>query len=182
MPGWQRLFDAVGAILVVALMIAPPAAAYLLTDNLKRMIVFSALIGVASAISGYWVAHALDVSIAGCMASMSGVMFLLAFLLAPNRGILAIVNRRRRQKWEFAIAMLVIHLFTHEDLPEADTECRYEHLTEHLNWSEHFASEVVEHATRDRQVRLEQGLLKLTEGGREMARSAIIHWAPAPSR
>jgi manganese/zinc/iron transport system permease protein len=58
-------FDAVGSILVVALMIGPPAAAYLLTDRLPRLIGLSALIGVLSAGSGYWLAHALDASIAG---------------------------------------------------------------------------------------------------------------------
>ncbi len=45
-------FDAVGSILVVALMIGPPAAAYLLTDDLKRMLVLSVLIGVFSSIAG----------------------------------------------------------------------------------------------------------------------------------
>ncbi|MDX1784280.1 MAG: metal ABC transporter permease, partial [Aequorivita vladivostokensis] len=50
-------FDAVGAILVVALMIAPAATAYLLTEDLKKMIWLSVLFGVFSAISGYWVAN-----------------------------------------------------------------------------------------------------------------------------
>ncbi len=42
-------FDAVGSVLVVALMVTPAAAAYLLTNNLRRMLVLSALIGVISA-------------------------------------------------------------------------------------------------------------------------------------
>ena len=58
-------FDVVGSILVVALMIAPPAAAWLLTDRLPTLLVLSALIGVASAVAGYWLARGLDVSIAG---------------------------------------------------------------------------------------------------------------------
>jgi len=66
-------FDAVGSILVVALMIAPPATAYLITDRLSRMIIYSAVFGVLSAISGYWFAHLLDASIAGSMATMAGV-------------------------------------------------------------------------------------------------------------
>src|SRR5919107_1892374 len=74
-------FDAVGSVLVVAFMIAPPAAAYLLTDRLSRMLIYSALIGVFSAISGYWLAHPLDASIAGSMATMTGISFLLAYLL-----------------------------------------------------------------------------------------------------
>jgi manganese/zinc/iron transport system permease protein len=116
-------FDAVGSILVVALMIAPPAAAYLLTDRLPRMIGLSALIGIASAISGYWLARALDASIAGSMATMAGVYFALVFLLAPERGLIAIARRRGRQRWEFAQTMLAIHLLNHEGLPEAEEEC-----------------------------------------------------------
>src|SRR5690606_11933983 len=76
-------FDSVGSVLVVALMIAPPAAAYLLTDRLGHMIGISAALGAVSALAGYWLASALDASIAGAMATMAGVVFGLALLLAP---------------------------------------------------------------------------------------------------
>ena len=46
-------FDAVGSILVVAFFIIPPAAAYLLTDRLPRMLAYSSLIGAAGAYTGY---------------------------------------------------------------------------------------------------------------------------------
>lgn len=91
-------FDAVGSILVIALMIAPPAAAYLLTDRLSAMLLLSVLIGVSSAISGYWLAHLLDASIAGAMATMAGAHFALALLFAPEQGIVARALRRRRQR------------------------------------------------------------------------------------
>ena len=107
-------FDAVGSILVVALMIAPPAAAYLLTDRLPRLLLLAAAIGAASALAGYWLAYALDASIAGAMATMTGVAFGLALLLAPDRGLLAAARRRARQKLEFAQTMLAIHLANHE--------------------------------------------------------------------
>lgn len=115
-------FDAVGSILVVALMIAPPATAYLLTDSLPRMIGLSALTGALSALSGYWVAHLLDASIAGAMATMAGVLFGLVFLLAPERGLVAIARRRGRQRIEFARKALAIHLYNHEGLPDAAEE------------------------------------------------------------
>ena len=76
-------FDAVGAILVVALMIAPAATAYLLTTDLKKMLILSIVFGVFSAISGYWVAHWLDASISGSMTTMLGLVFLLVYLFAP---------------------------------------------------------------------------------------------------
>jgi manganese/zinc/iron transport system permease protein len=168
-------FDAVGSILVVALMIAPPAAAYLLTDRLWLMIVLSATIGVASAVLGYWAAHLMDASIAGSMATAAGFLFCGAFLLAPGRGLLAIARRRVRQRWEFALRMLAVHLFNHEGLPEAAEECRVDHLHDHISWEPGFAQRVVRYAERKRAVIEEEGLLRLTEEGRGIARHAVVH-------
>src|SRR5690606_28249640 len=56
-------FDAVGSILVVALIVGPAAAAYLLTDRLGVMLLLSGLIGAVAAVGGYWLAYALDASI-----------------------------------------------------------------------------------------------------------------------
>ena len=82
-------FEAVGAILVVALLIAPPATAYLLTDNFKKMLLIAAGFGILSSISGYYLASWADGSIAGAMATMAGVFFGITFIFAPEHGILA---------------------------------------------------------------------------------------------
>ena len=167
-------FDAVGSILVIALMIAPPAAAYLLTDHLSRMIGLSAGIGAASAISGYWLAHLLDASIAGSMATMAGVIFGLVFLFAPERGLVALARRRASQRLEFAQRMLVIHLMNHEGKREAEEENRVDHLHRHLRWSPAFAERIVRAAERRELVRCEESEeLELTERGRELAQAAI---------
>src|SRR5690606_4631177 len=91
-------FDAVGSILVVALIVGPPATAYLLTDRLGVLLLLSSGIGGAAAISGYWVAHALDTSIAGSMASAVGVLFGITLLFAPHQGLVAIARRRTSQR------------------------------------------------------------------------------------
>lgn len=82
-------FESVGAILVVALLIAPAAAAYLLTDNLKWMLVIACIAGVAASVTGYYIAVWLDGSIAGAIAMMAGVIFIVAMLFSPTHGILA---------------------------------------------------------------------------------------------
>ena len=164
-------FDVAGSILVVALMIAPAAAAWLLTDSLNRMLLIAVALGVAGAISGYWVASWLDASIAGCMATMLGVIFAVVLLIAPHRGLISIAMRRRRQKISFAGTMLTIHLLHHEDLPEADRENRVAHLGEHLRWSDHFAMNAVRWAEREGYVnRSDNGVLTLTMPGRTHAR------------
>jgi len=73
-------FEAVGAILVVAFFIIPPATAYLWTDNLKKMILIACIIGVASAILGYYLAASINGSIAGAMATVAGFIFLFSFI------------------------------------------------------------------------------------------------------
>lgn len=166
-------FDAVGSVLVVALMIAPPATAYLLTDRLSVMLAVSALIGVVCAVSGYWAAHALDASIAGSMASMTGVFFLAAFLAAPDRGLAAILLRRARQRVEFAQTMLFVHLYNHEGLPGEHRENRVDHLHEHLRWEPSFARRIVGVSERKGSISRDGDVLLLTERGRDIARKAM---------
>lgn len=82
-------FESVGAILVVAMLIVPAATAYLWTDRFHLMLSLSILIGIFSAIGGYLLAVPLDASIAGCMAVMAGILFLLSFLFAPHHGLVS---------------------------------------------------------------------------------------------
>lgn len=167
-------FDAVGSILVVALIAGPPATAYLMTDRLSRMLILSAVIGSVNAVSGYWLAHLFDVSIAGAIATMTLLVFGLIFLCVPNRGLIAIARRHARQRWEFAQTMLVIHLLNHEGLPEAEEESAIANLHEHLSWDPTFAHQVVRYALNNRCVLQEETQLVLTEQGRSMARQALV--------
>ncbi|MBD0291123.1 MAG: metal ABC transporter permease [Thermoleophilia bacterium] len=166
-------FNAVGSILLVALMIAPPAAAYLWTDRLLAMLGLAVAIGVAAAIAGYWTAHALDASIAGSMAAATGALFALSWLLAPDRGLVASARRRARQRWNFPQAMLAIHLLNHEGRPEAAEESRVDGLHEHLRWEPEFAHQVVARALARGLVTRTDGRIALTERGRAAARDAV---------
>ena len=80
-------FESVGAILVVAFLIAPAATAYLLTDDLVKMLVISSLIGIVSAILGYYLAVFIDGSIAGAMTTVLGILFAIVFVLTNRYGI-----------------------------------------------------------------------------------------------
>lgn len=89
-------FESVGAILVVAMLVVPGAAAYLLTDRLHVMLFISMGIGVLCSVFGYMLASWLDSSIAGAMTAVSGVLFLLAFLFSPRHGVVAKAIAQRR--------------------------------------------------------------------------------------
>ncbi|MCG7379987.1 metal ABC transporter permease [Paenibacillus sp. ACRSA] len=88
-------FESVGSILVVGMLIVPAATAYLLTDRLGKMILYSVLVGAASSVGGYIMAYMLDASIAGCMVAVAGILFVLALLLSPKHGIIFRYARRK---------------------------------------------------------------------------------------
>jgi manganese/zinc/iron transport system permease protein len=167
-------FNAVGSILVVALMIAPPATAYLLVERFPHMLWMSAAVAAAGAAGGYGVAYAADVSIAGSMATVCGVLFAGAFLFAPRRGLVAQVRRRATQKLDFGVRMLLVHLLHHEHAPDASRECRLETLHRHLRWTEGFTHQTVREAGARELVERAGELLVLTEPGRELAQSAVV--------
>lgn len=70
-------FDLMGSILVVAFLIIPGATAYLVSQNLKTILILAALYAIAAVISGFIVAWWLDTALSAAMAFMSGVLFLI---------------------------------------------------------------------------------------------------------
>ena len=87
-------FETVGNILVVAMFIVPPAAAYMLTNKLWLMIVLSVILATASAIFGHISAITVpgwfgleSTTTAGTMAVVAGLFLMVAVLFAPQRGV-----------------------------------------------------------------------------------------------
>ena len=88
-------FEAIGNILVVAMLVVPASTAFLLSKRLSTMIVLSVLIGIASAISGHVVARFgplafgfKSVNSAAMMAVASGAFLVIAVIASPKNGIL----------------------------------------------------------------------------------------------
>lgn len=167
-------FSAVGAILAVALIVVPPATASLLTRRLPMLIALSLVVGVVSALCGFWLAILWDVSISGMIGTMLGVVFGITLLAAPQQGLIARALQLRRRRWQFATEMLVVHLATHEGTDTEATESDREHLETELNWNSKTAERVVTKANSDGLITEKEGLLFLTEQGRSLA-NAVAH-------
>lgn len=87
-------FEAVGSILLVAMLVIPPASARLLSDRLLSTILYAVFFALLSAAFGYYFAFSLNTSVAGMMATVAGAIFALLFLLAPEYGLLGRLLRR----------------------------------------------------------------------------------------
>lgn len=81
-------FQAVGAILVIALLILPGAAAYLCTHRLKTMLVLAALHALLSAIGGLYIHVWFNSNMAAAVVVCGGMLLLLAWLLGPVDGLM----------------------------------------------------------------------------------------------
>ncbi len=88
--------QAVGAVLVIALVITPGATAYLLTNRFGVMIILAILISVLSCISGVYLSYFLDGSTGGVIVVLQTMLFLLAFVFAPSHGMIAARRAVRR--------------------------------------------------------------------------------------
>lgn len=78
-------FESVGAILVIAFLSGPPAIAYLLTGNFKKMLMLSCAFGILCSIIGYYLAKSLDVSVAGSISVVIGGVFAIVFTATTLR-------------------------------------------------------------------------------------------------
>ncbi|GHG50800.1 membrane protein [Flavimobilis marinus] len=78
--------QAVGVILVVAMLIIPGATAYLLTTRMARMLVIAPVMASACAVVGFVASYALDASAAGCVVVAQGLVFTLAYASVRVRG------------------------------------------------------------------------------------------------
>lgn len=115
-------FEAVGSILVVAMLIVPGAAAWLLTERLGRMIGVSLLIAGVSAVLGHLGAVYLPrlfglnaTTTAGMMAVMTGVLFGLALLFSPKQGIVSRLVDRISVASQIAMQDMLATLWRHEE-------------------------------------------------------------------
>jgi ABC-type Mn2+/Zn2+ transport system permease subunit len=78
----------VGVGLVAALLVTPAATASLLTRRLPSMMAVSALVGVAASVAGLYLSYYLDVASGAAIVLLATAAFVVAFLLAPSRGLL----------------------------------------------------------------------------------------------
>jgi len=86
--------QAVGVILVVALLIIPGATAYLLTDRFSRMLLIAPVVAGVCAVVGIYASFYLDASPGGVVVLTMGSVFALVYLFSPRHGVL--LRRRKR--------------------------------------------------------------------------------------
>ncbi len=169
-------FEAVGSILVIAMLVCPAATARLLTDRLRSQIVCSVVVAGVSGIGGYVAATALPaafgleaVNAAGMMTVVAALLLVIAIVFAPQRGIIARRLHQRRLGRTVALDDMLAALYR---LEEAGTESVDKAQLATLQRG-HKADHALDQARKQLLVASVSGAIQLTEAGRAAARQII---------
>ena len=88
--------QAVGIILVIAMLVTPGCIGFLLTDRFHQMQLVAVGSAVFSSVTGVYVSFFINGSTGSCIVLVQSLIFILALVFSPKRGLLA--NRRLRRQ------------------------------------------------------------------------------------
>jgi len=167
--------QAVGVVLMSAMVVAPAAAARQWTDRLGVMVILSAIFGALSGICGAVISSMTDrlptgPTIVLCISAMA----LLSMLFAPNRGLLYKRIREARQRHSLSLEAVLIDML---ELARQHDDICHPHSPDTLR-AMSYRPEGIEHALTLLQRRgwtdqTEAGLWHLTQAGQNRATALL---------
>ena len=172
-------FEAVGSILVIAMLIVPPAAAHLLTDRLSVMLVLGVLLAALSAALGHIGAIAVppclgyagvSTSTAGMVAVAAGLIFVLALLVSPRHGVISRWAHRAALSLRIAREDVLALLYRIE---ERSGQAAPAVLRDSLSSGPLLTAFALRSLRRRGWIENPAGVLQLTPAGRDQARGLI---------
>lgn len=171
-------FEAVGAILVIAFLIVPPATATLLVDRFHRVLLLSMLFGLTAAFFGSWLTILLgnvdlDTARAPSVAVTAGVQFLVAFTLSPKHGLVATSRRARSLRRRILEENLLAAVYRIE-APDDRKQVGLEEAALALDYpTSHLRSTMTHCIRRGELVGFDDGRMCLTDSGRSRVETII---------
>lgn len=161
-------FNIVGSILVISLMIAPPATALLITKDLFKTILYSLLIGIINSVLGFFSAIVIfkgEVTIAGMVSSFSLITFLFVLIFNPKNGVIYTIYKRYHQKYEFSFIVLILHIGNHQNLEDEEHEIKEDLIPKELKWSLKKYQRLLKHGFEKKLLYRFNGKINLTDKG-----------------
>ncbi|MFG0254271.1 MAG: metal ABC transporter permease, partial [Rhodopirellula sp. JB053] len=142
--------QAVGLVLVIALLVIPAASARFWTDRLIVMMVIASVLGMVGAFVGSAASAMLPRLPSGAMIVLAaGTGFLVSFLIGTRRGVLVRLWRRRQLNESIDHQHLLRELYEMFEQDPERVSVPYDELLERRSWSRKRLRRMLEHASRD---------------------------------
>lgn len=158
----------VGVILVVAMLITPAATALLLSDQLKKVIAISGIIGVMSAVLGLFVSIIFDTTPGPAMTLCATAFYFLAVLFSPTQGLIFKYNQNRVEKKRIIREDILRQVIKKRGSGTPVTE-----LTQRLNLPEKVISKTINVMAKSDLLAINSDGIVLTEAGISKAEQLV---------
>jgi manganese/zinc/iron transport system permease protein len=169
-------FEAVGSILVIAMLICPAATARLLTDRLHTQILCSLAVAITASVTGYFATTLVpswfgieSLDAAGSITVMLGFVLALTVFLSPSHGIISKSIRRVRLARRVELDDLLALVFRQTEKGYTQPLVKQvEHLFPHPNFHK-----AISRALRSELVQSDSTTITLTPSGAEQAKAVL---------
>lgn len=155
-------FTAVGAILAVALVVVPATIGLLWRRAVAGVTIIALASAWAATTLGTGLALRLDLSPAGLVVVMLGLLYGLSVLFAPERGWYARQRQAERARLQDGVMALCTHLQRHAGTADESTENTREHLQSELGWTEPQTNRILTFAQKAGIIRESEGQIYYT--------------------
>ncbi len=169
-------FEAVGSILVIAMLVCPAATARLMTDRLASQIICSVAVALLAGVGGYLAATAIPnifnkdaVNAAGSITIVAGLLLATAIIASPRHGVITRAIRRRKLASQIALDDLLAALYRAAET--GHTRIRHDQLQQQLAGRPLQAA--INRAARSNLITSDGDTLQLTDTGREAAENIV---------
>ena len=100
---------------------------------------------------------------------MLGIVFLLVYLFAPQKGLIAVLYRQKQQRTEVSLLTFLLHLNNHSEVEERHIN----HLQEHINWQKVRSKTVLNLAIKNNMIDIDNKVVSLTNKGKQFTDLAL---------
>lgn len=163
--------QSVGVILIIAMLITPPATAYLLTNKLKLLLVISCICGIISSVAGLYLSYYFNFASGASIVLVAVFFFMLAFLFSPREGIVIKAFRRRKTS-RLNLFEDIIKILSKEDIPSG-REHSTQILSSKLGLSKAKIHSALKEVTKMGLIEKDDGNLVLTNKGKALAKRLV---------
>ena len=159
--------QSVGVVLLVAMLITPPATAYLLTNSLKKILILSSLLGTLSSVIGLYLSYHFNFSSGASIVLVAVTFFMLAFLFSPKEGVVTKYFRRRSSSRNIVLEDIIKITYKNQSkLKKDDLLDEYE---QQLGIKKQKIESLLRYMESRGYIQTENGSIALTETGNKLA-------------
>lgn len=160
-------FNLVGAIMVVSLMVGPGATALLMTKDLKKTLILTAVIAVINVLIGFMIGDTFVLPISGGIAVSTLLVFIIVLLINPRSGIIASIIRRNRLKYIYKVIAMLVHIKNHQGDINEHEEIATNSIATMMSWSDLEFKKVYHYALSRNYITVDNNILRITSAGIE---------------